>query len=855
MYRIIIVDDEELIAEILEMRLTALGYTVAGMARSGEEGIELARRLRPDLVLMDIVMPGKWDGIDAAEIIRSELAIPVVFVTAFADDSVIERAKKAAPVGYIVKPFQELGLRATIETALHNAKLERQLRESEAALRKAQYLAQVGSWRWDRADDTFLLSEEMLRIYGLAELSQNGQPGHRPVSMQSLLELIHPDDMRAVQEAGNAVITGASPRSLTYRIVRADGQTRWLVGTPPEVQERLVDGTPRTLVGTVQDITESKRMADETQMLYDISRGLNMAQDENELLAILAEPAAAIGADCVGLLYLDPDDTGAPVWAELVALLGRQQKADQIAVGKRFNLSNMPFARLLLSLPNEPQLIGDIDTDERVDEIIRKVMASTGKRALAAIPLSHSGRWVGLIIFAWRSSYRFGEHQLRFCRALASMASPVIHSRRLVSELIAERALLAQRVASRTAELSQANAELARAVRAKDEFLASMSHELRTPLNSVLGLSEALLEGVIGPVNERQVKALGTIEASGRHLLSLINDILDLSKIEAGKLEVAPEPVPATGICEASLLFIRQAAAAKSISVSFNPADSQIMVQADERRLKQILVNLLANAVKFTPEHGSVGLDVSEDDERGAISFVVWDSGVGIAEEHMNRLFEPFVQVDSSLSRKFEGTGLGLALVARLTEAHGGSVALESEVGKGSRFTVTLPSARCRQRAQDHASGSLPQPSQEAHSLLDEGSREAAEQPQPLTILLAEDNESSIETISSYLAAMGYRVIVARDGAEAVERTREEQPALILMDIQMPGTDGLEATRRIRADPALDQIPIIATTALAMPGDRERCLSAGVDDYMSKPLSLVRLVQSIRRCIKQPSPR
>ncbi|MFO0879051.1 MAG: PAS domain S-box protein [Gemmataceae bacterium] len=397
-------------------------------------------------------------------------------------------------------------------------------------------------------------------------------------------------------------------------------------------------------------------------------------------------------------------------------------------------------------------------------------------------------------------------------------------------------------------QLALANAELAKASRMKDEFLASMSHELRTPLNGVLALSEGMEEGAYGPVNPEQAAALRDIETCGRHLLALINDILDLSKVEAGQIALTLEPTDVEGVCQAALRLVKEMAQKKRHHVSVSLDAGIGLVLVDERRLKQVLVNLLSNAVKFTPQGGEIGLELRADRERGTLCFTVWDHGIGIRPEDMNLLFQPFRQIDSRLSREYTGTGLGLALVRRLTELHGGGVSLESEPGQGSRFSITLPWQPV-ELAPPGAAGEQSSLFVPGPGLADEPARSMTTSPapggQPL-VLLAEDNLINTRIVRQALQAEGYRVDVAVNGLEAVERTREQRPQLVLMDIQMPVMDGLEAMRRIRADASIRDTPILAMTALAMPGDRERCLQAGANAYLAKPLVLKELRQVVR---------
>jgi CheY-like chemotaxis protein len=287
-------------------------------------------------------------------------------------------------------------------------------------------------------------------------------------------------------------------------------------------------------------------------------------------------------------------------------------------------------------------------------------------------------------------------------------------------------------------------------------------------------------------------------------------------------------------VCQASLRMINQLAHKKEQEVTLDVEDGIGSIWVDERRLKQILVNLLSNAVKFTPAGGKLGLRVHADSREKRVMFTVWDNGIGISQNDMNRLFRPFVQLDSGLSREAPGTGLGLALVAQMVRLHGGSVSVESKLDEGSRFTVTLPwepalatDAELRMRSTGKFRAIRP---------------EAKDRP---IILLIEDTKDATVMVTDYLQMAGYQVVSARDALTGLDLAKRKRPDLILMDIHLPGMDGLEATRRLRADSEFRTLPILALTALAMPGDRERCLAAGATDYITKPVSLKKLAAKI----------
>ena len=383
--------------------------------------------------------------------------------------------------------------------------------------------------------------------------------------------------------------------------------------------------------------------------------------------------------------------------------------------------------------------------------------------------------------------------------------------------------------------LRMANTELERALRVKDEFLANMSHELRTPLNAILGLSESLLEQIAGTLNEKQQRYLRTISESGHHLLEMINDILDLAKIEAGQVILDIGKVNIHQVCQASIRMVKQQAQKKEQKITVEIDEDINMLWADERRLKQMIVNLLSNAVKFTPQGGKLGIKVEARRANNAILIRVWDNGIGISAEDQKRLFKPFVQLDSGLARENVGTGLGLALIAQLARLHGGHLEIDSTPNHGSCFTICLLWKPAKQ------TGPLP--------YLQEGNETTttvSSVGKGNTILLVEDTDEVVMMVKDYLELRGYHVAVAKNGRDGIAEARRIHPDLILMDVMMPIMDGLEATRKIKSELALAKIPIIGMTALAMQKDRESCLAAGMNEYLSKPVELKELLSLIQ---------
>ncbi|HEY3327824.1 MAG TPA: response regulator [Novimethylophilus sp.] len=454
--------------------------------------------------------------------------------------------------------------------------------------------------------------------------------------------------------------------------------------------------------------------------------------------------------------------------------------------------------------------------------------------AVIVSPVCRQGRRLAVLLLA--AGVAPGERDLAFIERLAGQLGMALHNLQQYSGL----QLLAEQLHLRSEEIGGKNAQLEEVRRMKSEFLANMSHELRTPLNAIVGFSEVLRDEIAGPLSARQHEYMTDIFDSSQHLLTVVNDVLDLSRIESCRMVLEGETINIVPLLRSSLSAARKMASAQRIALCLDVPDSVVEIWLDQRKLKRMVYNLLSNAVKFTPQDGSVTLRARivsreealrpvegwpelrmplPDTPGKLLEISVADTGVGIAAADMPRLFEPFIPIDSSLSRHFEGTGLGLVMVRKLAELHDGAVAVSSLPGLGSTFTIWLP---CRTAPVADAAAA---PAAQAQP--------PANNKAPL-VLVVDDDPKAVEIIAVHLEDSGNAVLRAYGGEECLQMALTHMPDLLVLDLMMPAVDGFEVVERMKGDPKTAAIPILVLTAKQLSDADRGLLNGGTLQVMEK---------------------
>ncbi len=445
------------------------------------------------------------------------------------------------------------------------------------------------------------------------------------------------------------------------------------------------------------------------------------------------------------------------------------------------------------------------------------------------LPMLARGSAIGVMACDNRISKRpIGEGTLAVLQTFAAHAASAVENAQLFQEL------------------DQKGREIEAANRHKSEFLANMSHELRTPLNAVIGFSEVLLARMFGDLNDKQEEYLNDIFSSGGHLLSLINDILDLSKIEAGQMELSPSTFDLPAALGNAITLVKERAQRSGVKLALDVDSCPESFVADQRKFKQVLLNLLSNAVKFTEEGGNVTLRVAHSGDMA--EFSVTDTGIGIAPDDQDRIFEAFRQAEGDYIRKAEGTGLGLTLSRRIVEMHGGRIWVQSELGKGSTFTFTLPIRHLASRTAVPVEGSAEGPSvgspgEEAASGVLTAEEVPADDGREF-VLVVEDDPASANLLAIHLKDAGIAVRIANDGKTGLELATAHRPRAIVLDLLLPELDGWEFLSRLKGNPTTADVPVVIVSVV---DERGKGLALGAADYLVKPYDQAQLVESIRR--------
>ena len=677
--------------------------------------------------------------------------------------------------------------------------------ESERRLRYAMEATGEGLWDLDLRSGQVRHNAQWCRMLGLDE-SFLDHP------MDFFVSLIHPDDRDRVVRLVQRCLAGEGPYRSEHRMRRSDGSYIWALDRG-NVVEWSGDREPLRMVGSLLDITERKEIDDKLResearyrsILSSLNEGVLLVDAQSRILT--SNPAASrlLGRGS----------------AELLGNTVKREEFERIREdGSTLPDEELGSARALAT--GEPQ---------------RDIRYGIRRR---------DGSFVWILSNA---EPVFGPEGGKPIGAVVSFMD-ITERRRAEAELEQHRDHLEELVAQRTRELEDANRRLSAlhgelerrateaetANRAKSVFLANMSHEIRTPMNAIIGMTHLLQRGSMEPA---QRDKLARVSDAAQHLLSILNDILDISKIESGKMTLEDSDFRLEALFANVCSQVGEKARAKQLEllVDVDPA-LQRTLRGDALRLSQLLLNYLSNAVKFT-EHGGVALrarllDSTADDL--LVRCEVEDTGVGVDAASVDRLFAAFEQADASTTRQYGGTGLGLAINRRLAQMMGGEVGASGEPGIGSTFWFTVRLKRAedgalRRKAIDRAStgGAF-----DADS--DEDERRLGAEHRNARILLVEDNEINQEVALEMLASVGLQVDVASNGLDAIDKVHAVAYDLILMDVQMPNMDGLDATREIRKMARGARIPIVAMTANAFHEDRARCIDAGMNDHIGKPV-------------------
>ena len=703
-------------------------------------------------------------------------------------------------------------------------KAEDALRESERFLRQSEKIARTGGWMANPHTNSLHWTQG---VYDIVGAPKDYQPG-----LDEGLEFYTPSYRPILKEAVAKTIEQGEPFTIEAEVMTTGGKHLW---TEVRGLMRLEVGEAPQVIGSFQDITERK-LAEE--LLQQSEEKFSKVFQYGPALITLSnlddgtyvdvndkfcEVSGFSRADCIGKTAIDfgwiSQEERKRLFDELHAH-GSARGIDLEVRTKDKRKLHLIYNGEMIQTKNRPLLLSiahNITDRKIVEEELREA-----RDELEA---------------------RVEERTNNLVKVNQNLELEIADRKRAEKELQGS----LQRLELTLAEASRFRVQAEVASAAKSEFLTNMSHELRTPLTAVIGFSDLLGDQIFGKLNDKQLGYVKEISGAGRHLLILINDILDLAKVESGKMDIRMSPVDLTELLEHCLRMIRETAIKRGLNVSLKVSEEfyEGQIQADNVRLKQIVMNLLSNAVKFTPSGGTIRL---EAERRGKeILLSVSDTGLGLKPDDQKRIFQAFEQLDGSFSRQEQGTGLGLALVSKLVELHGGRFLVESDgEGLGSTFSFFIPFIREAKDAESQLA-----PASVRLKFQSPPDPSVAEKTRP-KVLVVEDNESNMKFITDLLEDAGYEAIHAFSAETAIEQTEMAKPSLILMDISLPGMDGLTATKVLKSNPVTAHIPVVALTAHAMKDDESKAKEAGCDAYLLKPIDTRVFYRTLADIVREP---
>jgi signal transduction histidine kinase/DNA-binding response OmpR family regulator len=560
-------------------------------------------------------------------------------------------------------------------------------------------------------------------------------------------------------------------------------------------------------IENVRLFQELERSVEELRALDEVGQAVSSTLDLQQVLSTILAHADQLSGTDGGVIY----EYDAPT--EEFQLRATRQFDTELAEALRATPPRMGEGAVgQAAAAREPIQIPDICEEGAYRGRLREVLERSGFRAVLAVPLLRENRALGGLVLARKSPGQFPAEVVRLVQTFANQSVLAIQNARLFQEI------------------EEKGRELEVASRHKSEFLANMSHELRTPLNAIIGYSEMLQEEADDLGQEAFIPDLEKIHAAGKHLLGLINDILDLSKIEAGKMDLYLESIDVRDLVRDVAAIVQPLAEKNANTLEVRCADDLPVMRADLTKVRQALFNLLSNACKFT-EHGTISLAVARDTADGSdwVTFAVADTGIGMTPAQLGRLFQAFTQAESSTAHRYGGTGLGLAISRQFCRMMGGDIAVRSEVGRGSTFTIRLPA-----EIADPEGGQAPA----AEPSVAPGPAAAS------TVLIIDDDPSTRDLLRRFLGKEGFRVATAAGGEQGLRLARELRPDAITLDVLMPGMDGWAVLAALKADPELAEIPVVMLTLL---DDKNLGYALGASDYMTKPIHRERLVAILDR--------